>query len=92
MNDAFKFAKTEKGVPMKTCGNCHYFDSVDKQRVGHCLAEPPLAFPVMVPRENRGLATSLQPMEPAVQSMERPVNFTRRACRHWMIPETTSGW
>ncbi len=68
---------------MNTCGNCHYFEPVKGQlrKVGHCLGEPPLAFVAMAPNQNALISGG--PPQPVVQSMERPVEPSRRACRHW---------
>ncbi len=70
---------------MNTCGNCHYFDLLHGQGkdTGHCLAEPPMAFPAMVPNPGALLKPGSPAMQPVVQSVERPVMATRRACRHW---------
>ncbi len=68
---------------MNTCGNCYYFEAVKGQsrKVGHCLCEPPLAFPGMAPTP---LSFAASPsMQPVVQSYERPVSPDRRECRHW---------
>ncbi len=68
----------------KTCGNCHYFESVQgPRRVGYCLAEPPHPIVVMMPNPTTVVAPGAPPMQPVTQSVERPVDPKRRACRHW---------
>jgi hypothetical protein len=71
----------------RTCGNCHYFEPIKGQprRVGNCLAEPPLAFAAMAPNPASVIAPHMPQAMPVIQSMERPVEPTRRACRHWEI-------
>jgi hypothetical protein len=73
---------------MNTCGNCHYFEPIkgQRERVGHCMAEPPLAFAGMAPGPLSVLSPDGSRLQPVVQSMERPVAPTRRACRHWETP------
>jgi hypothetical protein len=70
---------------IRNCGNCGYFEPVKghPKRVGHCLADPPMAFAAMAPNPASVLSPGAPPMQPVVQSMERPVEPTRRACRHW---------
>ncbi len=71
---------------MRTCGNCHFFDAIDRHPlgVGHCLAEPPLAMPQVVPNPSGAILRNGPPqMMQVMSSQERPTSPKRRACRHW---------
>ena len=66
---------------MKTCRDCNYCEPIrNNSDTGSCLVEPPRAFPTMMPPN--ALVANQMPQQ-AIQGLEPPVKFNRRACRHF---------
>jgi hypothetical protein len=70
----------------RTCGNCGFFtplaghSGTGDSRTGNCLADPPRAFPTVIPPSPLHMTAAPQA---AVQGLDPPTRAGRGACRHW---------